>query len=134
MACFALAVATRGYRQREAGRYRMVEQHFQEVTSLMASYEQWLEVFQRACHDPDRASELVCPNCGERQLRLLFVIYGTDEDRVNAVFWCGSCLEGLPPGPSEVPAGCARVRHEGVDIPNYRIARPGRRSGAASSQ
>jgi hypothetical protein len=98
----------------------------------MASYEQWLEAFQRAYCAPDRTSELACPNCGVRELRLRFVIYGDREDRANAVFWCGNCLEGLPPGPSEVPAGCARVRHEDADIPNYRIAQSARRSGAVS--
>lgn len=98
----------------------------------MASYEQWLEAFQRAYRAPDRTSELACPNCGARELRLRFVIYGDRQDQANAAFWCGSCLEGLPPGPSEVPVGCAGIRGEDAGVPDYRLAQPTGRSGAAS--
>jgi hypothetical protein len=90
----------------------------------MASYEQWLEAFQRAYGAPDRTSELACPNCGIRELRLRFVIYGDRPDRANAAFWCGSCLEGLPPEPCEVPADCASVRSEDAGVPDYRLAQP----------
>lgn len=97
----------------------------------MASYERWLEAFQGAYRAPDRIAGLACPNCGARELRLRFVIYGDREDRANAVFWCGSCLEGMPPGPSEIPAGCAAVRHEDAGIPDYRVVPPTGRGGDA---
>lgn len=98
----------------------------------MASYERWLEAFQGAYRAPGRVVELTCPNCGARELRLRFVTYGDREERANAVFWCESCLEGMPPGPSEVPVGCATVRHADADIPNYRVVPPTGRGGDAS--
>jgi hypothetical protein len=100
----------------------------------MASYEDWLQVFQQAYSSPHRVSELACPNCGAHELQLRFVIYGRRAHRANAVFWCGRCLEGMPPGPSEVPAGCAPVRSEDVSVPDYRIVRPiGRGEGTRQS-
>jgi hypothetical protein len=98
----------------------------------MASYVQWLEAFQRGYRALDRIVELACPNCGACELRLCFVVYGDREDRADAVFWCGSCLEGMPPGPSEVPAGCATVRYEDADIPDYRVVPPAGRVAGAS--
>ena len=98
----------------------------------MASYEQWLDVFQQAYCAPDRVSELACPNCGARELRLRFVLYGNQGHEASAVFWCDSCLEGMPPGPSEVPAACTPVRREDAHVPNYRIVPPTGRSERAS--
>ena len=95
----------------------------------MASYEQWLEAFNQAYSAPDRIGGLACPNCGARELQLRFVTYGNREDRANAVFWCGSCLEGMPPSPSQVPVGCATVRHEDAGVPNYRVVPPIGRGG-----
>ena len=98
----------------------------------MASYEQWLDVFQKAYSAPDQVLDLVCPNCGAKDLRLRFVILGGDGARSDAVFWCGSCLEGMLPGPSEVPATCTPVRREDANVPNYRFEPPmGRRGGAS---
>jgi hypothetical protein len=34
--------------------------------------EQWLESFQKAYGAPDRISDLACPNCSARQLRLRY--------------------------------------------------------------
>lgn len=91
---------------------------------LMATYQEWLDAFQRAYRAPDRVSELACPNCGARELRLRFVLYGRQEREANAAFWCDSCLQGMPPGPSEVPATCTPVRSEDAHVPNYRIVAP----------
>lgn len=52
----------------------------------MASYEEWLDAFQQAYRAPDRVSELACPNCGARELRLRFVLYGNRGHEANAVF------------------------------------------------
>lgn len=95
----------------------------------MASYEQWLDAFQDAYQEPGLVSGLVCPSCGARGLQLRFVLYGSRERDANAVFWCGNCLQGLPPGPSEVPDGCTPVRREDAGIPDYRIVPPTGRSG-----
>jgi hypothetical protein len=43
-------------------------------------------------------------------------------------FWCGSCLEGMAPGPCEVPAACTPVRQEDAGVPNYRIVQPAGRN------
>lgn len=90
----------------------------------MASFEQWLEAFQEAYAAPDRASGFPCPNCGAQELRLRFVLYGDRGRTVNAVFWCDHCLEGMPPGPSELPVGSTPVRSDAANIPNYRIVPP----------
>jgi hypothetical protein len=74
---------------------------------------------------------LACPNCGARDLHLRFVLYGSREHEASAVFWCGSCLQGMPPGSSEVPAACTPVRREDADIPNYGIVPPTGRSARA---
>ena len=100
----------------------------------MASFEQWLGAFQQAYLSPERASGLMCPNCGARELQLRFVTYGHREGEANVAFWCGNCLQGIAPGPSEVPAAYNRVRHEDADIPNYRIVPPTGRGGSGSGQ
>jgi hypothetical protein len=91
---------------------------------LTASYDQWLEVFQLAYRAPQLVSELACPNCDARELHLRFLLYEDQGHEANAVFWCGSCLEGMAPGPSEVPGGCTPVRREDAGVPNYRIVPP----------
>lgn len=90
----------------------------------MTSYEQWLDVFQQAYRAPDRVSRSSCPNCGARELHLVFVRYGSQGRGASAVFWCGNCLQGLPPGPSEVPAACTPVRSEDAHVPDYQIVPP----------
>ena len=94
----------------------------------MVSYDEWLNAFQLAYRAPERVAELACPNCGARELRLLFILQGGRGNEADAVFWCGSCLEGMPPGPSEVPAGCRPVRLEDAGVPNYRVVPPTGRS------
>lgn len=90
----------------------------------MTLFEQWLEAFQQAYHlPPERVSEVVCPNCGARALQLRFVTYLPDGE-AHGVFWCGSCLQGIAPGPSMVPAAYHRVRREDANIPNYRVVSP----------
>lgn len=93
----------------------------------MASFEQWMDAFQRAYHEPGRISALACPNCGSRDLQLRFVLYVRGRD-ANAAFWCDNCLQGMPPDRSEVPDGCTPVRAEDAGVPNYRIVPPTGRS------
>lgn len=100
----------------------------------MASYRAWMDVFQQAYRAPDRVPELACPNCGARQLHMVFVIFGSRGHRANAVFWCGRCLEGMPADPSAVPAGCQPMRHEDADVPNFRIVPPAGRSEHAPGE
>jgi hypothetical protein len=98
----------------------------------MATYEQWLDAFKQSYSGPDRISELPCPNCGVRKLELRFVIYSDQRNAANAVFWCGNCLEGMTPGPSQVPAICTPIRAEDANVPNYRIVPPTGRGEHAS--
>src|SRR5215469_18125822 len=98
----------------------------------MTSYEEWLEAFQRAYSAPDRVPELACPNCWAKELHLRFVTYDNQESGANVAFWCGNCLRGIAPGPSDVPTACPRVRHEDANIPNCRIVPPTGRDGSGS--
>lgn len=100
----------------------------------MALYEKWLGAFQHAYRDPDRVSDLTCPNCGAQELHLRFLYYGSREHQANVAFWCGSCLQGMPTGPSEVPQSCTPVWHEDAHVPNYRIVAPTRQSERDSDQ
>jgi hypothetical protein len=90
----------------------------------VASPERWLDVFDRAYREPGQISALACPNCGARELRLRFVLYGSRGIGAYAVFWCGSCLQGLPPGPSKVPAAWTPVRREDAGVPDYQVVPP----------
>jgi hypothetical protein len=91
--------------------------------SNVASYEQWVEAFQRACKAPDRLEELRCPNCGARALRLLFVVAEEDDGDGRAVFWCDDCRYGLMPNRSVVPPGGRRVTDD-PEVPDYKIVPP----------
>lgn len=95
-----------------------------------ASYEQWLEAFNRAYEAPERIAEIACPNCNSKQLALRFVLYRAHAQDGNAAFWCGHCLFGVALGPSTIPSGGVRVAREDADIPRYRIVPPPGRSGA----
>lgn len=90
----------------------------------MASFEQWLEALQPVYDlSLKRASELTCPNCGARALYLRFVAH-RPLGRAFIAFWCGNCLQGIAPGPGEVPAAYYRVRDVDANIPNYRVVLP----------
>lgn len=90
----------------------------------MTLFEQWLEAFQQAYHlSPERVAEVMCPNCGDRELQLRFVTY-LPHGEAHAVFWCGNCLEGIALGPSKVPGAYQQIRSEDANIPNYRIVPP----------
>jgi hypothetical protein len=89
----------------------------------MASFEQWLGAFQRACRSPKRASELSCPNCGVRALQLRFVTHRPDGWAYIA-FWCDQCLEGIAPGRGTVPAAYSPVRDVDANIPNFCLVPP----------
>jgi hypothetical protein len=89
----------------------------------VASYEQWEDAFQRAYGAPGLVGEQLCPNCGVRALRLLFVVEREGDRDGRAVFWCGNCRYGLPPNRSLVPPG-GRVVTDDPEVPNYRIVPP----------
>ncbi len=92
----------------------------------MASFEQWLEAWQHAYHlPPERISEVVCPNCSAGDLQLRFVTHRPDGS-AYVRFWCDHCLEGIAPGPSEVPTAYFRVRREDTNIPNLPTRAPER--------
>lgn len=91
--------------------------------SNVASYEQWEDALQRAYDAPEAVGELVCPNCGARALRLLFVVEQDGDATGRAVFWCDNCRYGLPPNRSLVPPGGRRVTDD-PEVPDYKIVPP----------
>jgi hypothetical protein len=89
----------------------------------VASFKQWGKAWNQACVSPERAAALRCPNCGVRALQLRFVTH-REGGWAYGAFWCDSCLEGMAPGRSEVPATYKPVRDVEAHIPNYRLVPP----------
>jgi hypothetical protein len=85
-------------------------------------FEQWLEALQQACDlPPERVVEVVCPNCGVRELQLRFVDRRPDGD-ARVAFWCNHCLEGIAFERYEVPAAYQQAQDQAAHIPSYRLA------------
>ena len=90
-----------------------------------ASFEQWLQAFQAAYEHPGAIDRLACPQCGEHQLNLRFILYGSREDEGHIVFWCCNCNNGIALGPGTVPVGGVTVRRENAQIPQFHVVPPG---------
>jgi hypothetical protein len=84
-------------------------------------YDLWLDAFGFACRNARLERIQECPSCGERRLRLLFLVDEPGCVRGMAVFWCDGCLRGLMPLMSVVPVGAQTVVRGGESIPNFSI-------------
>ncbi|MGI5212379.1 hypothetical protein [Plantactinospora sp. CA-290183] len=94
-----------------------------------ASSEAWYDAYGEAYSALPGRSDLRCPNCGHRALRIVFT--GHVEDRVGyASFWCDNCRYGIhisrvsvPDGVEILPLGESAERRRRV-VPDYRIVPP----------
>ncbi|SCG40975.1 hypothetical protein [Micromonospora humi] len=92
----------------------------------MATFESWLGAYEAVYRTLPATSDLQCPNCGHRTLRVVFT-GPTGADYGYVSFWCDTCLEGIHLSRAPVPAGViarsidapAEERNRG--IPNYRL-------------
>jgi uncharacterized Zn finger protein (UPF0148 family) len=102
---------------------RRVDAHipkYKDVPTTM--FEQWLEACKQAYNlPPERIGEVVCPNCGARELQMRFV-NSRPNGEASVAFWCDHCLEGISSRVYAVPAAYQRTRNDDAYIPNYRLA------------
>jgi len=92
-------------------------------TGNHASYDQWFGMYQQVYREPSLLPNLRCPNCGNQTLHLVFKVAQEGDPQGVAVFWCQTCLFGLPLMRGRVPEGGPIATNE-VQIPNYRIVPP----------
>ncbi|GAB3932387.1 hypothetical protein [Micromonospora vulcania] len=92
----------------------------------MATFDEWLDAYDSVYRNQPAPSNVQCPNCGDRTLRLIFT--GPHGSRYGyAFFWCDTCLEGIHLSRAPIPDGVmaraidgpAEERSRG--IPNYRL-------------
>jgi hypothetical protein len=100
------------------------------ISTEAAGYEEWIRIYEAAYSNVAQITELRCPNCGFRSLRLVFVLDEGDDRsaaavargrQATAVFWCDTCLRGLMPNTAFVPDGAETVPRGAEVIPNYRL-------------
>ncbi|NYF59342.1 hypothetical protein [Micromonospora purpureochromogenes] len=92
----------------------------------MATFDEWLTAYDVVYRALPAASDLACPNCGHRTLRIVFTARPAAEHGY-ASFWCDTCLEGIYVSRAPIPAGVtARSTDEPAEdrnrgIPDYRL-------------
>ena len=92
----------------------------------MATFDDWLDVYEEAFEAIPRDADLACPHCGHHTLRLVFT---GDLDRAvgYASFWCDTCLLGIGISRAPIPEGAVvrdihLPREERLPkIPNFRL-------------
>ena len=93
---------------------------------MMATFDDWLDVYEKAYEAVPSDADLACPNCGHHTLRLVFT---GDLERAEgyASFWCDTCLLGIGISRAPIPDGAVvrdiRVPREDrlPRIPNFRL-------------
>jgi len=83
--------------------------------------EAWLNAYDRVCQHPELLHELPCPNCGDKNLNLVFLAFSSAAGAVSPAFWCGTCLYGMPPARALLPGWARAVPRGEENVPNYRI-------------
>ena len=86
-----------------------------------ATYQQWMDAYQRAYVEPGAVPTMACPHCGEHRLHLEFLVNRVGDERGTAVFWCDACLRGLIPLPAPVPSAAVVTLRDVARVPNYTI-------------
>ncbi|RAO47822.1 hypothetical protein GAR06_01817 [Micromonospora saelicesensis] len=92
----------------------------------MATFDEWLTAYDAVFRALPAASDLACPNCGQRNLRIVF----TARPAANAgyvSFWCDTCMEGIHVCRAPIPDGVtARPADKPTEernprVPDYRL-------------
>jgi hypothetical protein len=96
----------------------------ESMTPAVASYDAWVDAYERAFLDPRSVSVMTCPNCGYERLNLIFVVRSQEADRGSASFWCDHCLSGVVMAPAPVPEHGRREFTDSADIPNFKVVPP----------
>jgi hypothetical protein len=94
---------------------------------MMATFDQWFDLFDDACDMAPGAIDIACPNCGRRCLNVVFTAR-PDSDVGYAAFWCDNCLQGIGVSRALIP-GDAIVRDMRLPaeqrepkVPNFQLA------------
>ncbi|MET8044901.1 hypothetical protein ABZU25_29060 [Micromonospora sp. NPDC005215] len=93
----------------------------------MATFDEWLTAYDVVYRALPSTSDLACPNCGHRTLRIVFTAPPAAEYGYVS-FWCDTCTEGIYVSRAPVPAGVtARSTEDPTEernrgIPDYRLA------------
>lgn len=92
----------------------------------MATFDEWLTAYDVVYRALPAMSDLSCPNCGHRSLRIVFTAPpAAGQGYVS--FWCDTCLEGIFVSRAPIPVGVtARSPDEPPEdrnrgIPDYRL-------------
>jgi hypothetical protein len=96
----------------------------------MATFDDWLAMYQQVYASPEEMSSASCVNCGTKGLNLVLVVRRVGADQGWAAFWCGRCMTGTALDRAEVPPDM-RSFVTGDDagavtkvIPSYRLIPP----------
>jgi hypothetical protein len=84
----------------------------------VATFDAWLDAYGEAYDGLPGRSDLPCPNCGYRTLRLVFTARA-GRPAGYAAFWCDTCLEGIHISRTAVPEGA--VVRDGDAAPPDRV-------------
>jgi hypothetical protein len=92
----------------------------------MATFDDWLDVYEEVYAALPQDAGLACPNCGHHTLRLVYT-GDLDRDVGYGAFWCDTCLLGISISRATIPDG-AIVRDIRLPseerlpkIPNFRL-------------
>jgi hypothetical protein len=84
-----------------------------------ASYGDWMDAYQCSYADPRSIVARRCPSCGERQLKMIFIVKIEGAETGTVAFWCNSCLQGLMPTRAPIPRGGDKILEGLETVPNY---------------
>ena len=91
------------------------------MTEGQSQFADWLNAYQEAYLHATALEGELCPNCGARSLKLLFIVENARAADGTAVFWCDSCLLGLTPLRAFIAEGGKRILRGSEVIPNYTL-------------
>ena len=84
-------------------------------------YSTWMDGYQWAYDHAASVGDMNCPSCGSKSLHLVFVVDEPDAESGTAVFWCDSCMQGLPPLRAPVAEDGERILRGTEVVPNYTL-------------
>jgi len=92
----------------------------------MATFDDWMDVYEEAYDALPDTANLACPHCGHHTLRLVFT--GDLEEGIGfGHFWCDTCLLGVGISRTSIPEGAVTqdirlpTEERRPAIPNFRL-------------